>query len=49
MNLIIENTEEFHYSKLEVANASRRVRLNSHKQAIALLYNNLKQQNNENN
>jgi hypothetical protein len=49
MNLIIGNTDEFHYSELEVANASRRVRLNINKRAISLLHNNLKQQNHENN
>jgi hypothetical protein len=49
MNLIIENTDEFHYSELEVANASRRVRWNINKRAVALTNNNLKQQNHENN
>jgi hypothetical protein len=46
-NLTIKKTSEFYYSKLEIANASRRVGRNINKRATSLINNNIKQQNHE--
>lgn len=48
-NLTIKKTSKFYYSKLEIANGSRRVRWNINKRATSLTNNNLKQQHHENN